>query len=490
MFLCPHCEIIRFPRSSATQKKPTNPIVVSHTKATQLRTEVKSSVSAAATPEASFRGLGSIAEIAKEGKKDTFCAHFSQNIDSIFQYAFKDIQQALAAIEMSLLQALHKCLCDQVQIKFPQYKDMRPVNRQVKHTILPDIYHLGISLTNGSTPKDLEKIFLSRAAGALNQEETQELLQAVALLTNKVSVLEKSVCDLSSANEALKCSINDLHSKSIPCQQCSLTKNSTNESALHTSDSESDSSSPTEDEEKEDPFHFQNHFKWKLSKRERKQRRSAQKASQSVPDVTTSSSSSLNHISPDRTFADVASTAPKTPVSAPTVRGGSQSQSLQAAANSTVAMADIYIGGVDSQHSTQDIKKHIHSLGVLGTSHIKILSTRGQWRSFHALVPKEHANITLDASKWPKGIKLRPFRAQREQGIRAAPTSGPHQTQQRRSGPIRPRHGHSGSWHNQRGHHQSRNRYQERSQAETWSRGYHYQHPSRDFHGYEEERWE
>lgn len=60
---------------------------------------------------------------------------------------------------MDTLGILHKSLCQKVGETFPQFKDRRPVNRQVKHTVLPDIVHLGNSLANGQAFKDLDKIF-------------------------------------------------------------------------------------------------------------------------------------------------------------------------------------------------------------------------------------------------------------------------------------------------------------------------------------------
>ena len=54
---------------------------------------------------------------------------------------------------------------------FPQFKDRRIVNRQVKRTILPDIIALGNSIANKAIDKDLDKIFVNREP---NTSENQE----------------------------------------------------------------------------------------------------------------------------------------------------------------------------------------------------------------------------------------------------------------------------------------------------------------------------
>ena len=129
---------------------------------------------------------------SQSGEKTQFVEYFILNTDKIFRYGYKDILAILSTIELSILVTLHRKLCIKTQEEFPQFRDLRPINRQVKNTVAPDIYFLGYSIVNKSPCKELEKIFVSRDnTSSLNSEELQELLQAVTSLTKKVTEVEK-----------------------------------------------------------------------------------------------------------------------------------------------------------------------------------------------------------------------------------------------------------------------------------------------------------
>ena len=393
-----------------------------------------------------------------DNTKESLCDYFSQNLEGIFTFAYKDILESLNTLDLPLLTALHKSLCEQAQAKFQQFKDLRPINRQAKHTLLPDIYHLGVSLNAGTTSKELEKIFVSKATCSLNNEETKELVHAVTTLSERVSVLEKSVIDLQSVNEALKCSISDLLSKQ--CQQCS------NSHTSHSSEPDTE-----EDTVISEPFSLPRYHK-------RKQRKVSREAQRAAPQISADliqapqGRDDKHQALTKKSYAEVTKS---THVSKSELTTKNSTVTLSAAPKSTTQLGDVYIGGVHPKHTTDDIEKHLKSLGVAGTIQVKILSTKSDWRSFRARLEKEHEDKALDPSKWPEGIHLRPFRTQSEQGIKAASSS-----QQRSSFHWKPRHrGDTG--HRRRTNHSWR--------RESWD-AQHHSHNYRASDYYSRQRWQ
>ncbi len=72
---------------------------------------------------------------------------------------------------------------------FPQYKERKVINRQVKNTIIPDILILGLTITNNIPAKDLDKIFQS----------PNKLSESASLTPDsKAEVVEKQLEDLAS----------------------------------------------------------------------------------------------------------------------------------------------------------------------------------------------------------------------------------------------------------------------------------------------------
>ena len=81
---------------------------------------------------------------------ENFVDVYIDNLEVIHRYNAQDVQECLSTRDMDYLIAVHKALCERVQGS-PEgagYIDKRPINRQVKRTILPDIFHLGFSLVN------------------------------------------------------------------------------------------------------------------------------------------------------------------------------------------------------------------------------------------------------------------------------------------------------------------------------------------------------
>ena len=91
---------------------------------------------------------------------------------------------------------------------FTQYKGRKPVNRQVKHTMLHDIGILGYSLANKSPLKELERIVHSPSESsevishqttgdsAAQQTSLTDILATVASLSRSLTKLEDEVASI------------------------------------------------------------------------------------------------------------------------------------------------------------------------------------------------------------------------------------------------------------------------------------------------------
>jgi hypothetical protein len=87
---------------------------------------------------------------------DELCDAYMKSLNFIHNFNKIDITDTLSNMNMDTLTVLHKSLCDQFVSLFPQYKDMRIVNRQASHTITPDIFTIGNCIVNTTVAKDLQ----------------------------------------------------------------------------------------------------------------------------------------------------------------------------------------------------------------------------------------------------------------------------------------------------------------------------------------------
>ena len=102
-----------------------------------------------------FKNLDSLNTSQEESLTDVFMA----SLHVIFSNTLEDVQSSLGRFCKDGLGRLHKALCIKVAETFSQYKDRKPINRQVKHTLVSDIAVLGYSLANESLNRELDKIF-------------------------------------------------------------------------------------------------------------------------------------------------------------------------------------------------------------------------------------------------------------------------------------------------------------------------------------------
>ena len=90
---------------------------------------------------------------------DDQCLAYIQSLDVIYAYNVDDIQDTLNKLPMDTLKALHKTLWDRVRSTFDVLQHSKLILRQVKHTIVPDIYQFGLSLVNKLLTKELDKAY-------------------------------------------------------------------------------------------------------------------------------------------------------------------------------------------------------------------------------------------------------------------------------------------------------------------------------------------
>ena len=158
-----------------------------------------------ASPETKLQLLSDLEKYGKNDLAKVFC----ENMALIYQYSANDIQQVLAKQDMDALDPMRKALVDLACEAFPQLSERRPINRQIKHEILPDIFLLGYSIINKLVAKDLEKMFAPVSEKATTsaecpQDGTQDIIVVLTKLSERVSSLEKEVAAMKKENEKLK----------------------------------------------------------------------------------------------------------------------------------------------------------------------------------------------------------------------------------------------------------------------------------------------
>ena len=128
-------------------------------------------------------------------------------------------------------------MCEKVCVMFSKYKDKRPIKRQTKHTIVPDIFHMGYSVVNHDATKELDNIFTSVSPGGegsskygMQIEELQNLLIFIAEHTSRVYQLEKKVRRIEATDKvdntssSLSSDIRTVRLRAIPLQMKLLMK--------------------------------------------------------------------------------------------------------------------------------------------------------------------------------------------------------------------------------------------------------------------------
>ena len=419
---------------------------------------------------------------------------FMENLHGIFAYNLDDIQKSLNGFSKEVLCKLHKSLCCKVAETFPQYRDRKPINRQVKKTLLYDIATLGYSLVNNAPLKDMDKVFhpLSSPPPAqptdcaspqhTDQADLADLLTVVANLTSRVTQLEKELAFLQAQSSQTRTVSQDPVPKSLTIGQDGVPERKATELAttprtvntaptpalttvlVQESDSSSSESNPSEAGFSQTRKQ-RRHQRWLATRRaaaESKQSVSA-KSGNSASQISASSSSAVNPI---------------------------------AAASPQTKLCSVYIGGVSAKNSPSDLKNHILNMGVSSCESVQVLHTDRDWRSFKADIPLEQRDLVCDGKNWHRGITVRPFRPRQRQkrGKVLQPSSGStreyrqryrgHNRQQLRGHHHRqdnkPRSGDEprgsrSTWH-QWGNHANSRSYEHWEPRDSWSTGHNRQY--------------
>jgi len=436
LMLCPVCRETRFPntaRQSGENQQRSSSLTPKATHVVPASNDIPSDT---ATP-VTIANLESLSTLPDEELHDAFIA----SMDSIFAYSLGDIQASLNKFSKECLAKLHKSLSEKVSKAFTQFKNRKPINRQVKHTLINDISVMGYSLVNTSPLKDVEKIFHhlnpTTSEGTdvttIQPAEVAELITSVATLSCKLVQLEKEVKELR----------NLLHATTVD-----------KTAAAHLPSSSESDENEDHDDEIEDMLGFQ-HQRKQRKKARRHQRRllaRAKTASQqpvnsgdppaitptipvSQPAPTATPPSQPNARPSDANTSPVVAAELTSPVEA------ARSPSPVEAARPVSPMSAVYIGGVKHTNSTDDIRRHLSNIGVSQCGKLDVLSDNPDWKSFKIEILKGDVDKVCNLDAWPPGIKARPFHARqhfaRHNQNRQAPgprsSAGTHQRQQHRS---------------------------------------------------------
>ena len=69
---------------------------------------------------------------------------------------------------------------------------------------------------------------------------------------------------------------------------------------------------------------------------------------------------------------------------------------------------EIYLDGISTDNSTDDIMNHLTEIGVHDPK-VSQLSSRNERKSFKLIVPEDKEKVAMMQNKWPRKVILRPF---------------------------------------------------------------------------------
>lgn len=363
-------------------------------------------------------------------KHDKPVQAFLLSMDMVFKYNSKEVQSCLNQLDIESLHLLHGELCSKFIVCFPVYAGRRTTHRQLKKTIVPDIYHLGYSIVCGTPTREAEKIFGKELCQLASDDEDltpdktleiEHLLKILTDLTSRVQGLEKEVKIIKQENAELKELLHtDNHSvTSLSSQQTFVSVPShdplSNDLLLTQPDPATvdESSSQTyakvaldthhtlsccttsdesfEESDAGSPFVPPNHYLKKIRKLENKVKKLSADSNKKPETVKTASTANKqkapNHVKPLRASESTGITGLKS-------------------VTSDNHDSDIYIGGVSSDNSGEDVTGFLKTKGINHVGQISRLSHN----SFKFAVPSADFNTVVKEIKWPNGIHVRAFR--------------------------------------------------------------------------------
>jgi hypothetical protein len=286
---------------------------------------------------------------------------FMDSLQSIYQHAQFDIQDTLGKLENETLTEIHKKFCENIILLFPEYKDKRCVNRQVKHKLVADIHSIGYCVVNKNTTRELEKIFVHKSVqnkDNVNGDLTElaNLVKVVITLRERFDRIEKDLRILKSDNVSLVEKVKLLEN----LQDQDGTKDRDMDDAIISVDSASDSEPPTDDKNTEVVLSQQQTVDTPNSP----PRDVSEETENSEVDVP-----ATEFTLPPRQLKKLRRNERRRKAKVATnlieATGNKQTRSpIEAAPQVVLSDIHVYVGHVSPKHSQDDIREHLKSMGV------------------------------------------------------------------------------------------------------------------------------
>ena len=331
------------------------------------------------------------------------CAEFSnaylESLENIHNFCRSDIVDILSQCDMDTLSQLHKAIRDKFVLAFPNFKDLKFVNRKTVRTIVADIFSLGYCCINNQVSNEAKRIFTSKEIDTPEPcREVNLSQQDIADLIETVARLQVSVIKLEADNAAICATLKQrggeaIHTAAIALDaadhqpECTMDLVEDNLIVISSESSNLDTS------------HNETAFVTpkQQHKKSRKMRRLERENAILHAQVTAAVSSPVIKAAKSNRVHIVKSASEKSGHDRP----------------HTVRRSDLYIGAVDASTTSAMLAQHIRDIGVqnMTAAHITVLSDNPEWKSFRANVPATSEQKVLDPSQWPDGVRIRPFRA-------------------------------------------------------------------------------
>ena len=322
------------------------------------------------------------------------------------------------------------------QVDMFNMKHSKPKMRQAKHTIIPDIYHFGMSLVNRILSEEIRKVYAVKNNTSADPDpiqvtasgELENLVTMVMDIQNKYTRLEKDITKLKKENSELRVLVQRQISSTTSASAASSSTMSiptaplravtshavtspvvtspavTSQAVTSTTsgviaspsvvleDQSCNTSNSSTDSDSDDETSFQPpaHYLKKLRRLEKRVKKLS--CPTPVPQHTTP----VNH-------ADASKPALKAALST----NKRDSPSLKVPRGHK----DLYIGGVSADNNVEDLKIFFKSQGIHNISNITPLSKKRDWQSFKVSLADKDFNKARKSNKWPSGITIRPFLA-------------------------------------------------------------------------------
>ena len=365
----------------------------------------------------------------------SFTASFVNNINFIYQYNLKDVQDSLELRPFIELSNLRDVLFENFLTLFPAFPAKFLVNRKIAKTVSGDIVQLGYCIVNKHLTKDIDKFTSSvKPAGEKPSSSTLQLngdIQDLSKLIIMVTDLRKEVNDLKALvtsvqaeNERMKKSFQSSNASEGASPVASTSKDLQATVAKVSGDSvqSSETVNSTEaqpsgsDRSREVPNALLPHHRGSPSDPETVSPAESDSSSDSLSDSQLPNMTLVQ--SRKKKFRKKKqSPSPKSVIKA---AAASEQKSSKSKTDISGSTSDVYIGNVDPSILVPDIVSHLHSHNIkVKKEDVHILAKGDIYHSFRVQTPAIYSKKLLESgakSIWPKGLKIRPFTPKKSSG--------------------------------------------------------------------------